>query len=411
MKRKVATVICLSIAMAGQSTQARTLEDVLKEKGVITEEDYKEVTRSRPVDYRLGKGFTFTSPNEKFQLSLGARLQPRYTFTDNDTGQDSSEFRVRRMKLFLSGYAFTKDVSYKLQVNFAESNTASVLEDAWLNYRLLGHNEAQIFFGQDKVPFARQELTSSGAQQFVDRANVTDTFKAGRDTGLMLHGKIMAGLVNYNAGVFNGAGQTQLRSSSGATNHNAFAARVTFNPLGDMPYSEADLDHGEKPLVSVGADYYFNTLKKVSATAFETTNKLNYASNFLKPASFGASEKVDVDLYSIDLAFKWLGASAQAEYFIAQADGQVSNSTQRGHGFYAQAGYFIIPKQLELAGRYSYADVDRDVANDLRTEVSGAVSYYFNKHNLKVQGDVTDIHRQPAKSDDLQCRLQAQIIF
>ena len=381
---------------------------------MITEEDYKAVVKNRPLDYKLGKGFTFTSPDDKFQLSIGGRLQPRYTFTDNDTSNDVSEFRVRRAKLFMNGFAYSKDVTYKLQVNFAEtSNTASVLEDAWLNYRILGHTEAQTFFGQDKVPFARQELTSSGAQQFVDRSNATDTFKPGRDTGLKLHGKIMDGLFNYDAGVFNGAGQTQLRASNGATNHNAYATRMTVNPLGDMPYSEADLDQSEKPLVSVGADCYFNTLKKTGATTFETTNKLNYASNFLKPAKFSASENVDISLFSADLAFKWLGASIQSEYYYGQAEGQTTNVTQRGQGFYAQAGYFIIPHHLELAARYSYVDIDKSVSNDLRVETSGAVSYYFNKHNLKLQGDVTNIHRQTAAAttDDMQYRLQAQVIF
>lgn len=408
MNKRIAVAGLLAVALAS-SAQAKTLEDVLKEKGVITEEDFKAVTKNRPLDYKLGKGFTFTSPDEKFQLALGARLQARYTFTDNDTSQDTSESRVRRMKLFLNGYGFTKDLTYKLQLNFAESSTANVLEDAWLNYRVLGHNEAQLFFGQDKVPFARQELTSSGAQQFVDRSNATDTFKPARDTGIMVHGKISDGLVTYNAGVFNGAGQTTTRTS----NDNAFAARVTFNPLGDVSYSEADLDHSEKPLVSVGADYYFNTLKKTGATSFDVSSKVNYAANFLKGGSFGASEKVDVDLVSADLAFKWLGASFQGEYFWAQADGKSSGKTQRGHGFYAQTGYFVIPKHLELAARYSYVDRDRDVANDNRTETSGAVSYYFSKHNLKLQGDITNIHKQSSSkpTDDMQYRLQAQIIF
>ena len=412
MGRKIAAAGLVIALFTAREGVAKSLEDILKEKGVITEEEYKEVTKSKMVDYKIGKGVTFNSPDEKFQLSIGARLQPRYTFTDNEISQNSSEFRIRRVKFFMTGHAFTKDLTYKLQVNFAESSSEDVMEDAWLNYKLMGRNEAQLFFGQDKVPFARQELTSSGSLQFVDRANATDTFKAGRDAGLMLSGKVMEGFFNYNLGVFNGAGQTQQRSSNGATDENAFAARFALNPLGDMPYSEADLDQSGKPLVSVGADCYFNTLNKVSPTAFETTNKLNYASNFLKAARFNASEEVEIELYSVDAAFKWLGASAQAEYFFARADGEVSGATQRGHGFYAQAGYFIIPGHLELAGRYSFTDIDRDFPDDLRSEVSGAVSYYFNRHNLKLQGDVTNIHRQSAgRSDDQQYRLQAQIIF
>ncbi len=406
VKKKLVTVGVLAIVLAGQNGFAKTLEDVLKEKGVITEEDYKAVTKSRPLDYKIGKGFTLVSPDEKFQLSMGARLQSRYTFTDKETAQNISEFRVRRMKLFLSGYAYTKDLTYKLQVNFADSG--KLLEDAWLNYSLM--DEAQVLFGQEKVQFARQEITSSGAQQFVDRSNATDTFKVGRDTGVMLHGKIAKGVVNYNVGVYGGVGQNKLRSS----NDNAFAARVAFNPFGDLPYSEADLEQSGKPLLSIGANYFKDTLKKTSATAFEDNN-LSFAgsSGWLgKGAStFSASEKVDVNTFGIDAAFKWMGFSAQGEYFAGQADGQDSDKTLRAHGFYAQAGYFIIPKHLEVAARYSFVDPDRDKSQDLQTETQGAISYYFSKHNLKLQADVTNIHKQPARSDDMQYRMQAQIIF
>lgn len=73
-----------AFVLAGQGAQAKTLEDILKEKGVITEADYKEVSRSKPFDYKLGKGFTFTSADEKFQLTLGGRALVRYSFIDKD---------------------------------------------------------------------------------------------------------------------------------------------------------------------------------------------------------------------------------------------------------------------------------------------------------------------------------------
>jgi phosphate-selective porin OprO and OprP len=55
---------------------AKTLEELLLEKGAITEEEYKqltekETTQTKPVNYRIGRGFTFTSDDENFQLSLG----------------------------------------------------------------------------------------------------------------------------------------------------------------------------------------------------------------------------------------------------------------------------------------------------------------------------------------------------
>ena len=108
-----------------------------------------------------------------------------------------------------------------------------------------------------------------------------------------------------------------------------------------------------------------------------------------------------------------MGIYATAEYLLSQADGDDSDASVRSHGFYVQAGYFIIPSDLEVAARYGYIDPNRDVSNDLRSEVGGAVSYYFHKHNLKLQADVRNLHRQVAagSTDDMQYRLQAQIIF
>ena len=421
MKKGIAAIAgILAIALAGQNAYAKTLEDVLKEKGVITEEDYKEITKVKPIEYKLGKGYIFTTPDEKFQLIIGGRLQGRYTFLDRDNVnqdvQDVSEWRVRRMKMWMSGHAYTKDLTYKLQANFVDGGSSKLLEDAFMNYKFL--KELQIQVGQDKVPFARQELTSSGAQQFVDRSNATDTFKPARDIGLMLHGKALDSLLAYNVGWYGGVGQSTVRN----TNNNAFAARIAVNPLGDMPYSEADLDNSEKPLVSIGANYFMDTLKATRGATSTTieTNNLTFAgsSGWLGRSAnlnrFNTTEKLDINTFGIDAAFKWMGFSAQGEYFWGQATGQDTDDKLRAQGYYAQVGYFIIPKHLETAFRYSYVDPNRDIANDLQTEVQGAISYYFCKHNLKIQGDISNIHKQSSSgkpTDDMQYRLQAQIIF
>jgi len=60
MKLNIAAAAVLATAIIANGASAKTLEDVLKEKGVITEEDYKEVSKVKPIDYKLGKGFTFT---------------------------------------------------------------------------------------------------------------------------------------------------------------------------------------------------------------------------------------------------------------------------------------------------------------------------------------------------------------
>ncbi len=165
MKKLAIAAGFLILSLANQSATAKTLEDVLKEKGVITEEDYKAVTKSRPVDYKLGKGFTLTSPDQKFQLTLGSLLQTRYTFTDLDknssTKPDSSRFEEKSLKLNLSGYAYNKDLTYELQTNFVQGGSSKILERGYLNYRF--SDEVQLLAGQTNVPFGRQWLNSTSA--------------------------------------------------------------------------------------------------------------------------------------------------------------------------------------------------------------------------------------------------------
>ncbi|MCM0081229.1 OprO/OprP family phosphate-selective porin [Geomonas sp. Red32] len=441
MKRSTVLLSALSLILAGSNSYAKPLEDILKEKGVISAEDYQSVSKSSPVSYAPGNGVTITSPDRNYSLNLGTSLQLRYTLTDLDDvnnnatkqAQDSSKFELRRIKMYLNGNAYSPDLTYKVMMNLTNLQgggvkNGGILEETYLNYRLA--DEFQIRAGQDKIPFGRQFITSSTAQQFVDLSVVSNAFVPGYDTGVMLNGRIANGLVNYNVGGYGGVGQNTYRS----TTDNAFAARLTVNPLGDMKYSEGDVEYSEKPLLSVGGSFYRNTLNPSeynSATA--TNNNIMFANvntgwfglgNQLSPSAkqISVTESADINTAGFDTAFKWRGFSAQGEYFMAQADGQTTGNRLRAEGFYVQAGYFVIPKTLELAGRYSYIDPNQDVAGDRWTESTGAVSWYINKHNLKLQADYTNVHRQALiattnkgasanPTDDQQVRLQAQLLF
>jgi len=48
MKKTIVSVAVLGVLLQGQSLFAKTLEDVLKEKGIITQQDYDEITKSKP---------------------------------------------------------------------------------------------------------------------------------------------------------------------------------------------------------------------------------------------------------------------------------------------------------------------------------------------------------------------------
>ena len=398
-KRFLAVGAILAAAvLVAQGAQAKTLEDILKEKGVITEADYKEVTKSKPMDYKLGKGFTFTSADEKFQLSLGGRMQFRYTFMDRDTGSDYSQFMAQRIRLIAQGYAYSKDFTYKMEIDprvlaSGGSGSKGGLLDCFINYKVM--DELQFLLGQTKVKYVYSAIQSDGALMFVDRAPVIGYFAPSYEIGAFAYGKLFNGFAEYAISATNGDGQTY----SGDTNHNAFAARVAFSPLGAMANDEPDLAISKKPLFTVGANYLYNNL--------------NDGENWTTAYGGRWNNHSDLQNFGFDAHFKWMGASIQGEALFAQGDKKTTGLGDRAMGWYAQAGYMITPK-IGLAVRYSQYDPDRAKTSDLQSEQIGAVSYYFDKHNLKVQADVGNIHKQTGattRTDDMQYRVQAQLVF
>jgi phosphate-selective porin OprO/OprP len=390
--------ILAAAVLVGQGAQAKTLEDILKEKGVITEADYKEVTKSKPLDYKLGKGFTFTSADEKFQLSLGGRMQFRYTFMDNASGNDTSQFMAQRIRLIAQGYAYSKDFTYKMEIDprvLATGGNGSKggLLDCFINYKVM--DELQFLVGQTKVKHVYSMIQADSALMFVDRAPVIGYFAPGYEIGAFAYGNVAGGIVNYAISGTNGDGQTNAAN----TNHNAFAARVGFSPLGKMSMDEPDLAISKKPLFTVGANYYYNNL--------------NDGENWSSGYGGRWNNHSDIHNYGVDAHFKWMGLALQGEALFAQGDSKATSQSDRAMGWYTQLGYNITPK-IGLAVRYSQYDKDRAKSGDLQSEQIGAVSYYFDKHNLKVTADVGNIHNQanngPDK-DSMQYRVQAQIIF
>jgi len=388
--------ILAAAVLVGQGAQAKTLEDILKEKGVITEADYKEVTKSKPLDYKLGKGFTFTSADEKFQLSLGGRIQFGYSFLDKDGGQDTSKFDVPKARLIAQGYVFDKNLTYKMEFDprqLASSNTKGGLQDVFINYKIM--DELQFLVGQTKVKYAYSMIQSDAQLMFVNRVPWIGVFAPGYELGAFAYGKFAGGIVDYAISGTNGDGQTNAAN----TNHNAFAARVALSPLGNMAMDEPDLAISKKPLFTVGANYFYNNLNDAENTSAYGGKWNNHS---------------DLQNFGFDAHFKWMGLALQGEALWAQGDKKDTGNGERAMGWYTQLGYNITPK-IGLAVRYSQYDPNRAVSGDLETEQIGAVSYYFEKHNLKVQADIGNIHKQVratgARNDDMQYRLQAQLVF
>lgn len=343
------------------------------------------------VSWKDGKT-TFKGKN--FEMKLSNRVQLRFTSEDLDTGSATSaperdSFRIRRAKTKFEGWVYTKDLTYDLQVNWPD--TANPLEDVMINYDFTkGKKSFMLKAGQFKVPFGRQELTSSGSQQFVDRATVSTTFARGRDIGIQLWGTPNDGKLDWRVGLFNGNGRTTSRNDNSDLQLNA---RLQWSPFGDTKYSESDFEGTDKFLFSIAANYEAN-VREVAA------------------AGSTVAHQNDQTIYGYDVVAKYKGFSFMFEMFERENDRNKGVSDFDDEGYILQAGYFVIPQRFEIAVRLSEFDPNVDRDNNKRTEDGIALNYFFNKHPHKLQLDYRQIEDEArANSDDKEIRIQYQLIF
>lgn len=420
MKKQIvllAAVLSASIGFA-RSGEAKSIEEILKDKGVITAEEYQEALKQKPnAAYVPGKGFTAATADGNYKLQIGGygQLIYRYTDFDSNAADDKSDFDIRRFKLVLKGNVVDKNFGYKFS---GDISSGFRTEDVILNYKFGAPLTVQV--GQFKPPQARQELTSAAKQLFPERSLANDTFNLGRDQGIQAAGSFADKLVEYRLGLFNGNGP----NIGNPDNRHMATGRLDLNPLGAYAMDEAGWA-GDKPLVNVGGSFAWN---KVGAndvgSKFGTDNDvmdvaLNLDQDAFQgttgPANFNAAYGSDLTwlLWTANANATWMGATVAGEYYHLNADPDQGDDWD-ADGYYVQAGYQVIPKTLEIAARYSAIKSDDDNASAAfdKDETQFGVNYYFARHNAKVQADYTMVNDDLKKdSDDNIVRLQAQFYY
>jgi phosphate-selective porin OprO/OprP len=349
------------------------------------------------------------------QIRINNRLQVRYTHELPDEtvqlpgtparGDSRGSFRIRRAKLKIDGWFYRQWLLYELQVNWPAvtgSNVGALLEDANINWDLTkGDRKFMIKFGQYKVPFGHQQLTSSGSQQFVDRSQVSDTYARGRDTGIQLWGRILGDKVEWRVGAFNGNGLTRATNDNDEFQYNA---RVMVQPNGVVPlaaglgnsgplFSEGDFESNDKPIWAVAVNFEKNDF-------FRTTTGTDLRD----------------DVWEFDGIFKFKGFSANGAYFLREREPEppATGPAQKfdSNGYFAQAGYLIGAKrQWEVVARYGSFDPTSLTGGNDQSEWRGGLNYYYVKHALKVQADYGRLKNKANDVENDEFRIQAQFLF
>ncbi|GHE42242.1 hypothetical protein GCM10017764_26870 [Sphingobacterium griseoflavum] len=341
------------------------------------------------------KGIQYMSKDSLFYTNFRFRMQNRAGFSNKLDRVDNGTFdaRIRRLRMRIDGYIYTRRVSYSIQLAFTRSDqdfddtgVANIVRDAVVFYNF--SDDFYISFGQNKLPGNRQRVNSSGQLQFADRSLVNSYFTLDRDFGLSLNLSKKLGTmpIHAKAAISTGEG----RAASGTDEGLAYTGRVEFLPFGDFTndgdYSEGDIEREKKPKLSIGGGYSYN-----DRTIREGGQLGRYVQNpFTLKTAFA------------DAIFKYQGFAYQAEYMrrdvdnpfniiddrLNQIDGPEQQETyaNKGWGINQQTSY-LLNKGYEVAARYTYVHPHQQIRDfeDQTEVIELGLTKYVKAHRLKVQ--------------------------
>jgi len=312
-------------------------------------------------------------PDQGFTTKINVQLQPRYEFTDNDSGQDdTSSFRMRRARIQLEGTVLDKEFSYRIQTDFVGASSAGTrtpdLRDAYLQWN--ASDMAAFRMGQFKTAVGRQENNSSSKLQFPDRSVPSDYFTISRAQGARVAGKLGES-VRYQAGVFNGESAGEGRNRPGVDTRHTWDIGLRSDLIGKMDaFEEGDMKISEEMALNGGVTYTFSDARQDQGAGLDG---------------------VDIHRVSADLNYKFRGAAVHGEFFWLDNRPSTMDTSFSALGGYIQGGYYLVPEKWELAARYGVIECDDGAAsgicsgNDYVHEAGISLNHYFWKHNLKAQ--------------------------
>ncbi|MCX5886623.1 MAG: porin [Proteobacteria bacterium] len=209
---------------------AERIIDILKDKGVLKEEEYQElkkmVENEKEQDKKVPrvsfkKGFSLETPDQDFKLKITGRFQSDFKLFEKDHPSTNS-FYVRRARLAMGGTMY-KYYDFFVESEFGQGSAR--LNDGYLNINYTP--KAQLRVGQFKEPFSLEELISDNWTDMIERS-LANNIPPSRDIGAMIHGDLYSGALNYAVAVYNGR---SINQQTDTDDDKDVAGRIIFAPF------------------------------------------------------------------------------------------------------------------------------------------------------------------------------------
>lgn len=333
------------------------------------------------------------------QFRLGGFVQTFGSYTDLNSDQPEYRFGVRRALLNLEGNFKKQNLSFLLQMNFADSYP---LLDAWIAYQPVKY--LKITAGQKQTfTNSRDMMVLEQSLALGDRSLTAEVFgRTGRELGVFLESRLPLGTtgVDLGAAVTSGDGRNSFGSSSVDFDLGGlkYGGRATFYPLGFFsPGNEllgSDIARENRPKLAIGGAYSYNV---------GASNAVGEGhGDFEMFDSEGNLKYPDYQKISVDLLFKYRGFTLLAEYVnaiganlnsglftsAALQPREIASYLAIGNGYLVQMGY-LTANGWSFDASHSivkpeWEETKTAVVKDVYQTSLGVSKYFWNK-NVKVQ--------------------------
>lgn len=277
---------------------------------------------ANPTRVKLGwAGLDIRDGKDRFGFELHGLMQGRVNWADPPDAEPSANAQLFRARLLLKLFAWDRRIMLFFQPEFVGGTRVL---DARVDVTPV--KGLTFAFGQMIVPFTRAWNTPLPLVEAPERSQLNTVLAPGRRFGGYVYGQPLDGEVELWAGAFEP--DDPWVGARGDVHAPMAVARVQVNPLGKLPANELVASDGEAEtrigigvagLVSNGVDAAGVTRNEVTATA--------------------------------DLGLQSHGFTTYGEGSYRWSDG----GTQMW-GASALVGHFILPKRLNLMGRFTAID-------------------------------------------------------
>ena len=374
-----------------------------------------------PTEERYRDGMLIWQTSEEaavpFSLRFNVNTQLRYlnTMSSDETFTDHlgverevhtrNDITVNRAMFILGGYVFDERARYSFTV-WTSAGAASIIVAGNIGWQF--SKALAITGGYTGVPGSRSMVATFPFYAAIDRSMADNFFRPGFTQGVWANGEVAKGL-NYLAFVGNGLNTLSI-SANKIDTHLLGSGSLWWEPLG--PYGEPGKSRNmyddyfayKNTRIRLGTSFTrsredrFSNLDQSSpenTSLYNSDGVLTFSTGAFAPGV--TVDKATYRMWAVDGGIKRSGFSVNGQYFLRwlrdfEADGPLPLASTRDHGFELTAGYFVVPKKLQLYARGSavygqFADSSEYGA--------GARWYFLPTERLWLNPELLKVDRSP----------------